>query len=88
MIGSLLEDLSTTPNYEDKDSALTEDLSDGVDSDDYLLTALLVVQKIVRRKTVFSWQSEAADLVQGIALRLLKWRDKHQEKSEEMSPDE
>ena len=58
------------------------------DSDDYLLTALPVVQKIVRRKTVFSWQSEASDLVQGIALRLLKWRDKYREKSEEMSPDE
>ena len=46
------------------------------------------MQKIVRRKTVFSWQSEASDLVQAVALRLLKWRKKHQEKSEKMSPDE
>jgi len=88
MIGSLFEDLSPIPNDEDKDSAVTEDLSYGVDSDDYLLTALPVVQKIVRRKTVFFWQSEASDLVQGIALRLLKWRNKYQEKSEKMSSDE
>jgi len=45
MIGSLFEDLSPIPNDEDKDSAVTEDLSYGVDSDDYLLTALPVVQK-------------------------------------------
>jgi len=88
MIGSLFEDLQPIPNNEDKDSGLTEDFSYDADSDDYLLTALPVVQKIVRRKTVFSWQSEASDLVQGIALRLLSWRDRNQEKSEKMSPDE
>lgn len=89
MIGSLFENLQPIPNNEDKNSELTEDLSYDADSEDYLLTALPVVQKIVRRKTVFSlWQSEASDLVQGIALRLLNWHNKHQEKSEVMSPDE
>lgn len=88
MIGSLFEDLSPIPN--DKDSELTEDLSHEIDSsDDYLLAAIPVVQKIVRRKTVFSlWQSEASDLVQAVALRLLNWRKRNLEKSEEMSKDE
>ena len=88
MIGSLFENLQPIPNNEGKDSELTEDLSYEADSDDYLLTALPVVQKIVRRKTVFSWQSESSDLVQAVALRLLNWRKKHQERSEEMSKDE
>lgn len=88
MIGSLFENLQPIPNKEDEDSQNVEDLSYEADSDDYLLTALPVVQKIVRRKTVFSWQSEASDLVQAIALRLLSWRKKHQKKSEEMSKDE
>lgn len=88
MIGSLFENLQPIPQTEDKDSDLTEDLSYDADSDDYLLASLPVVQKIVRRKTVFSWQSEASDLVQAVALRLLNWRKRNLEKSEEMSKDE
>lgn len=88
MIGSLFENLQPIPKTEDKNSQNTEDLSYDADSDDYLLTALPVVQKIVRRKTSFSWQSEASDLVQGVLLRLLNWRKRNQEKSEKMSPDE
>ena len=88
MIGFLFEKLQPIPEAEDIDSPNAEDLSYRSDSDDYLLTALPVVQKIVRRKTVFSWQSEASDLVQAVALRLLNWRKKHQKKSEEMSKDE
>ena len=88
MIGSLFENLKPIPKTEDKHSELTEDLFYDTDSGDYLLTALPVVQKIVRRKTVFFWQSEASDLVQAVALRLLKWRNKHREKSEGMSKDE
>lgn len=88
MIGSLFKDLPPTQNDETTDSELTEDVSYQTDSDDFLLTALPVVQKIVRRKTVSSWQSEASDLVQGVVLRLLNWRNKYQEQSETMSPDE
>lgn len=88
MIGSLFEDLQPISNKEDKDSEVIEDLSYPDDSDDTLLATIPVVQKIVRRKTVSSWQSEASDLVQGVILRLLKWRIKYQEKSEEMSLDE
>ena len=46
MIGSLFENLQPIPKTEDKNSELTEDLSYDADSDDYLLTALPVVQKI------------------------------------------
>lgn len=89
MIGSLFENLQPIPKTEDKDSQNAEGLSYDADSDDYLLASLPVVQKIVRRKTVFSlWQSEASDLVQAVALRLLNWRNRNQEKSEEMSKDE
>lgn len=89
MIGSLFEDLQPIKqNDEKQNSELTEDLSFAANSDDSLLATLPVVQKIVRRKTLSGWQSEASDLVQGVVLRLLKWRDKYQEKSEEMSPDE
>lgn len=89
MIGSLFEDLQPIKqNDEKQESELTEELSFRTDSDDSLLATITVVQKIVRRKTVSGWQSEASDLVQGVVLRLLKWRDKYQEKSEEMSPDE
>jgi DNA-directed RNA polymerase specialized sigma24 family protein len=88
MIGSLFENLQPIPNNEGKDSPNAEDLSYDTDSDDYLLASLPVVQKIVRRKTVFSWHSEASDLVQAVALRLLNWRNRNLEKSEEMSKDE
>lgn len=89
MIGSLFKDLPPISSTEKSESeAVAEDSSYRTDSDDYLLTALPVVQKIVRRKTVFSWHSEASDLVQKVALRLLQWRKKYQEKSEKMSQDE
>ena len=88
MVGSLFKELSPISNDETEVSELTEDLSFVADSDDTLLATIPVVQKIVRRKTVSVWQSEASDLVQGVVLRLLKWRNKYREKSEEMSPDE
>ncbi|NJM52124.1 MAG: hypothetical protein HC846_01265 [Blastocatellia bacterium] len=45
--------------------------------------------KIVRRRSVsFQPATEAADLEQGIILRLLDWREKHREKSEKMSEGE
>ena len=88
MIGSLFEDLQPIPNNEDEDSQNAENLSYDADSDDYLLTALPVVQKIVRRKNIISWQSEASDLVQEVVLRLIKWRERNCQKSAEMSPDD
>lgn len=88
MIGSLFKELSPISNDETEVSELTEDLSFQTDSDDSLLASLPVVQKIVRRKITLPWHSETSDLVQGIVLRLLKWRDKYREKSAEMSPDD
>lgn len=56
--------------------------------DDAWLDALAEVKRIVRRKSFSSWQQDAADLVQGIALRLFKWRRKNEDKSSDMSPEE
>lgn len=88
MIGSLFKELPPIPETETEVSSISEDLSYLTDSDDSLVASLPLVQKIVRRRIVLSWASEAADLVQGIALRLLKWRNKYQDKSKQMSPDE
>jgi hypothetical protein len=59
-------------------------------SEESLLAASSVVRKIVRRRYPASLQSatDAADLEQGIILRLLDWREKHREKSEQMSESE
>lgn len=88
MIGSLFKELPPISNDETEVSQVSEELSFQTDSDDSLLASLPVVQKIVRRKITLPWHSETSDLVQGIVLRLLKWRDKYREKSAEMSPDE
>jgi DNA-directed RNA polymerase specialized sigma24 family protein len=55
-------------------------------SEDSFLAALPVVRKIVRRRLLSLRPAEAADLEQGIVLRLLKWREKYPEISEDMSP--
>ncbi len=86
MIGSLLKELPQIPETEVPE--LAEDFSFETASDDSLVAALPVVQKIVNRKTIFSWHLDASDLVQGIVLRLLSWRKKNQAKSEEMSSEE
>jgi hypothetical protein len=57
-------------------------------SENSFLAALPVVRKIVRRRLASFGQTEAPDLEQGIVLRLLNWREKYHEKSEEMSPGE
>lgn len=59
-------------------------------SEESFLAALPVVQKIVRRRCPAPFQTgtDAADLEQGIVLRLLDWRKKHGEKSARMSEDE
>ena len=58
-------------------------------SEESFLAALSVVRKIVRRRSVsFQPAADAADLEQGIIVRLLDWRAKHLEKSEKMSEGE
>lgn len=86
MIGSLFKELPPIPETEV--SELAEDLLFETDSDDSIIAALPVVQKIVSRRGLLYWQTEASDLVQGIILRLLKWRRKYQAKSEEMTSEE
>ena len=51
----------------------------------FLLPAL--VKKIVRRKSIVGWQSDAADIAGDEALRLPKWRGNNLRKKK-MSPDE
>ena len=89
MIGSLFNDLQPNKRDEPEDSDLTENLSNDVaDGDGSLLASLGVAQKIGRRKGLSFRQTEPGDIVQSIALRLIKWRDKYREKSAEMSPDD
>ena len=53
-----------------------------------LLAVLPVVRKIVGRRTLPALTSDAADVIQSVALRLWKWRQKYRDKSRELSPGE
>ncbi len=88
MIESLFEELSSRQGDGSGEKSKFSEMPDQNKSEAALLAVLPVVRKIVRRKTLLSWQSDTADLVQSIALRLWKWREKYREKSAEMSPDE
>lgn len=81
MIESLLEEITRLPNEEaDKPNS-----SAPTEANNSLIAALPIVQTIVNRKISSSWQADASDLMQGITLKLLKWREKYTEKSNEMS---
>jgi hypothetical protein len=86
MIGFLFKELP--PVSETKVPELAEELSFETASADSLIASLPLVQKIVSHKAGLFRHSETSDIVQGIVLRLLKWRKKHQSKSEEMSSNE
>lgn len=90
MLDSYFDELREYPNKEDIKipPEQTEDKFYKDNSEDVFLDTLPVVEKIVNRKLSFSLKSEAADLIQVIALRLWKWRDKYAEKSRRMSADE
>ena len=88
MIGSLFNDLQHNQGDETENPELTADLSGEAGSEDSLLASLGVAQKIVRSRRGAFWQAEASDILQAVALRLLKWRDKYRKKSAEMSPEE
>lgn len=85
MIESLFKELLPSPNDKNDGREKIKDLSAPNDS---FLAALPVVEKIVRRRLAFSNHSDAPDLTQSIFLRLWKWREKYQEKSERLSPGE
>lgn len=88
VIESLFKELLPLPKNETGERDEIADSPAPDDSENSFLAALTVVQKIVRRKVAFSDHAESSDMVQGIALRLWKWREKFREKSEAMSPDE
>lgn len=83
MIGSLLNESSTASNTDDRSNSLDT----AANSEHSILEALSIVRLIVRRRLSFQC-TDISDLVQGIALRLWKWRDKNREKSESMSDQE
>lgn len=88
VIESLFKELLPLPQNDDGERGESPNSPARGDSESSFLAALSVVQKIVRRKVAFSDPSESSDMVQGIALRLWRWREKFREKSEEMSPEE
>lgn len=83
MIGSLLDKNSTASNTDDRSNS--HDTT--ANSEHSILEALSIVRLIVRRRLSFQC-ADISDLVQGIALRLWKWRDKNREKSDAMSDEE
>jgi hypothetical protein len=88
MIESYFDELPPVPDEEPNNSKSAPDQHGEADTDESWLDALAEVKRIVRRKSFSSWQREAADLVQTVALRLLKWRRKHEDKSRGMSEEE
>lgn len=88
MIESLIEELSSRQTEKSGERDEFSESPDQKHSENAFLAALPVVQKIVRSKTLFSLHSDTSDLVQSIALRLWKWREKYSEKSSEMSSDD
>ncbi len=88
MIESIIDELRRSQNDENNPPDLIEKRFCQENSENAFLAALPVVQKIVRRRLVFSGHRDASDLEQGIILRLWDWREKYGEKSEQMSPDE
>lgn len=83
MIGSLLNESSTASNTDDRSNSRDTTAN----SEHSILEALSIVRLIVRRRLSFQC-ADISDLVQGIALRLWKWRDKNREKSDAMSNEE
>lgn len=86
MTESFFEELPNLTDDERKGSSSPGNLPSAADADKPLLDSLSVAEKIIGRKFSSSWF--AADLLQGIALRLLNWRSKNKVKSEDMSPQE
>lgn len=88
MTESFFEEVPNLPKDDPQSSERTGILHQSADPDEPFLNSLSVVQKIVLRKSASSWHSDAADLIQGIALRLLNWRKKNKDRSQDMSPEE
>lgn len=85
MIGSLLKEIPSISEAEEAELTV-EPAFEGV-SEEPLMSALPVVESIIRRKRI-SWRAEPEDLEQGVFLRLLKWLRRYRTKSEQMSPEE
>jgi hypothetical protein len=85
MIDPLFEELAPIPSDGVKAGLLPDAVAQRSKSDDSLIAAIPIVQKIVQRKLINSWQTEIADLVQTVALRLTSWKNRYAERSSVMS---
>lgn len=85
MIDPLFEELTQIPSNGVKAGLLPDALAQRSKSDDSLIAAIPIVQKIAQRKLINSWQTEIADLVQTVALRLTSWKNRYAVKSSLMS---
>lgn len=88
MIGSLFNDLQPAESGELETTGSCKELSAETETGDVLVASLSVAERIIRRKGFTFLKDEAADILQAVALRLVKWQGKYREKSEDMSPDE
>ncbi len=86
MIDPLFEELAPISSDSLKAAILTDVLAQRSNSDDSLIASIPIVQKIAQRKLINSWQTDIADLVQTVALRLLSWKMRYAERSKAMSP--
>jgi DNA-directed RNA polymerase specialized sigma24 family protein len=86
MIDPLFEELAPIPSDSLNAAILPVGLAQRANSDDSLIAAIPIVQKIAQRKLINSWQTDIADLVQTVALRLFSWRMRYSERSNAMSP--
>ncbi len=86
MIDSLLEEFPQ--REEDGHAASAADTTGAKSSENSFLAALPIIRRIVGRRRSNLDQTKQSDVVQEAALRLWRWRTKHQEKSEKMSGEE
>lgn len=57
-------------------------------ADVIFLASLIVIRKVVNSRLFTRPESDISDIIQDASLRLLKWRNKYREKSEQMTADE
>lgn len=88
MIESLFEEITGLQKDGAGEVQESANSSAQINAEDSVIATLPIVRAIVNRKIISLWQSDATDLVQEITLRLLKWREKYSEKSDQMSPSE
>lgn len=78
-----MEDLRRLPESDGRESPDTNEPKPHGE-EDRILAALPVLRLITTRKSFSGGQADALDFVQTVILRLLGWRSRHEEKSDQM----